>query len=119
MQKQIIAGSRLPHILVYQVFVFQERQGNDERQQDDKHCVGENQKRLKSVPYESRRPEEFTIRKLNLGQVVYFKGGFVNNVQIKRKQPAPDEKGRNVVHTTGVCEKEFEADNSNDKDQGS
>jgi len=78
---------RLPHILVCYAFVPQQRQCNGEWNLHDCHSDEEDEKRLNNVPQEGN-----TRTNVNFRQLIYAKGGLVNNVQVESEQPAPDNK---------------------------
>ncbi len=97
-------GFLLPHILICYAFIGQQCQCDDKWKLHDKHSEEKNEKRLNNVPQESD-----TCSKINLWQLIYFKGRLVNNVQVKPKQPALDNHKRDIVHTAyWYCEEEFE-----------
>jgi len=103
---------RLPEILVCYAFVGEQEKCNDERKLDDSHSAEENEKGLNNVPQESNARSE-----VNFGQLIYAESGFVNNVEVKAEQPAPDDKKCYVTTTHRGGKKEFEADYGSNKDQ--
>ncbi len=107
------AGLRIPHIRRCEAFVFQQNKRNDERKLHSKHREEEDCKRFDDIPQESN-----ACSKVNLRKSVYFKGGFVNDVEIKSEQPAPGNKRCQAATAYLASKEEFEADYRNNEHEG-